>query len=284
MNKTVTDNKIQCLICAHQCLLAERQWGRCKVRTIQNGQLKLITYGKVIAASLDPIEKKPLRQFNPGSKVYTIATPGCTLGCKFCQNWEIALGVDEIDLDQIDDVSPEQVVQTAISAGADGIAFSYTEPVVSFEYTLDVMKQAKQAGLFNVWHTNGYLTQYTILQTLEWLDAACIDLKAATEETYHQLTGGSLLPVITTAREFKQAGIWVEVSTPILAGINDDRETITQLAELIIYNLGLETPWHLMRGHPAWKMSDIPFTAISTMKLAETIARNKGLKFIYPTI
>ncbi len=270
-----------CHVCAHHCRLAPGQIGACGVRQNVEGLLGLTTYGRVVAAALDPIEKKPLRHFQPGSRVYTIATPGCTLACRFCQNWEIALQPRKLNLSAIAYRSPEAVVSDALSLGAQGVGFSYTEPSVSLEYTLDVMASAHEAGLFNVWHTNGFLTVRSAEISAQQLDAACIDLKAAANCTYRQLCGGTLSAVLATARTFQAAGVWVEISTPLLTGQNDSDESISTMAHLIIDTLGPQTPWHLLRGHAAWKMMNLLMTETERLHHAECLARQAGLQHVY---
>jgi len=272
---------LHCRVCAHRCHLAPGQIGACGVRANQDGEMRLLTYGRVVAAALDPIEKKPLRHFRPGSQVYTIATPGCTLACCFCQNWEIALTARRMQLEAIPYRTPEAVVAEALALGADGVGFSYTEPVVSLEFTLDVMRCARASGLFTVWHTNGYMTPHSAAAAAEWLDAACIDLKTPQEAQYRRLTGGQLAPVLETIRAFKQAGIWVEISSPVLAGHTDSGDVVAQLARLILENLGANTPWHLLRGHPSWKMTNIPITSAEALARAERVGRAAGLRRVY---
>jgi len=274
-------NSIKCNVCAHQCAISNNQKGICRVRKNINNEMVLSTYGRIIASSLDPIEKKPLRHFKSGSYVYTVATPGCTLACKFCQNWEIASMVDSINWESVPIISPEQVIQSAIDTKADGVGFSYTEPVTSLEFILEIMKLAHDVDLFNVWHTNGFLTPHVAKMVSKWLDAACVDLKATNDEAYQRISGGKLSPIIETLNIWKRENIWLEISTPILAGFNDDLKEIELFANLIIENVGPETPWHLLRGHPSWMMNDISITTGESLKQIRRVGKDAGLLRVY---
>lgn len=272
---------LTCLVCPHRCRLGPGQVGRCGARVNHRGQMHLLNYGRVLAVSLDPIEIKPLRHFRPGSQVYTIGTPGCTLACRFCQNWELSQTVSGLQFSAVPYLSPQQVVQTALELGAQGLAFSYTEPAAALEYALDVMRLGRSAGLFNAWHTNGFLTPEAVEVVAPWLDAACVDLKAADDATYRRLTGGRLAPVLAAARGLKRAGVWVEMSTPVLEGANDSEQALAEMAHIILETLGAGTPWHLMRGVPAWKMIALPITAAATLKRAADIGREAGLQRVH---
>ena len=272
---------MHCDICPQRCIVSPGEAGSCGTRGNVDGELRLLTYGRVVAASLDPIEKKPLRHFHPGSRVYTYALPGCTLNCRFCQNWEIAHGVPRERFEDIPYQDPARVVEAALSAGGQGVACSYTEPVAGLEYALEVMQLARRAGMFTVWHTNGYMTPPAARAAAPWLDAACIDLKAVDDQKYRRLTGGALAPVLDTARIFKDAGVWLEFSTPILQGVNDSPDDIGRLASLIGDNFGPEAPWHLLRGHPAYRLVDIPITSPQAMDRAAGIGRETGLRRVY---
>ena len=275
-----TDTLI-CQVCPRYCRVAPGQRGYCGTLTNLEGKMYLTTYGRVVTASLDPIEKKPFRHFRPGSKVYTIALPGCTLACRFCRNWELSQTVDQIDLSAIPYQEPQKVVRTALSLGSEGLAFSYSEPAAGLAYVLDTMHLGHEAGLFNIWHTNGYLTPEAVAVIAKWLDAACIDLKLPDDKTYKQLSGGELTPVLSAAKGLQEAGVWVEVSTPLLAGINNSKTQLRMIADLIKEQLGPETPWHINRGVPGWKMSDIPVTPDKDLLEAVKTGREFGIKKVY---
>jgi pyruvate formate lyase activating enzyme len=270
-----------CEICPHRCRLKIDQRGFCGVRENIDGFIHLLAYGRVISTSVDPIEKKPIRHFRPGSKVYTLATPGCTLRCKFCMNWEISQANQWSNFSRIVWRSPREVTQAAIRSGAQGIAFSYTEPGAALEFNLEIMALAHQVNLFNVWHTNGYLSEISLVTLPELLDAVCVDLKAPTEELYKKLTGGSLEPIKASMQYFKKTNVWIEVSTPILAGVNDDPEQISTMADLILQILGPNTPWHLTVGVPGWQMGNLAITSVEKIIEVERIGRTSGLKYIY---
>jgi pyruvate formate lyase activating enzyme len=270
-----------CEICPHRCSLPPGGRGRCRTRIHLAGAVELLTYGRVIASGLDPIEKKPLYHFRPGTRVYTIATPGCTLSCKFCQNAEIACDA-KIELLDEDLSSPQDIVLEAIRLGADGVGFSYTEPGAALEFAFDVMDAAHRSGLYSIWHSNGFLTETAARMSAQKLDAACIDLKMPDEARCQAMTGGSLLPVQRTAKIFQDAGVWVEICTPILASVNDSNQDLESMASWILTVLGPETPWHLLRGHPSWELTEIGLTTTAGLRRAADIARQVGLSHVYP--
>jgi pyruvate formate lyase activating enzyme len=248
---------------------------------LNEGQVILLTWGRIAAEGLEPIEKKPLRQFQPGTQVYTFASPGCTLTCRFCQNWELTCQIDRLDLSALPIRSPQQMVDIACSAGAQGLACSFTEPGVFLEFALQAMQVAHQTGLYTVWHTNGHFSPQAAKQATRHLDAACIDLKGSNQPIYRNLTGGDLAPVLACIKTFREAGVWVEISTPLLPGWNNHPDQIRQMAKLIIEASGPQTPWHLLRGHAAWQMNDLRMPAYSEMEDAAQIAHQAGLESIY---
>ncbi len=277
----LSDRRVRCNLCAHRCLIAEGKRGVCQVRENREGTLYTLVYGRIIAQHVDPIEKKPLHHFYPGSTAYSIATPGCNFRCQWCQNWEISQMVREQHLIMGQPASPEQIVGAARRAGSRSIAYTYTEPTVFFELTYDTARLARKAGIANVYVTNGYMTG-EMLETLHpYLDAANVDLKAFRDETYRKYVGARLQPVLDSLKKMKELGIWVEVTTLVIPGINDDPAELRDAAEFIAQELGPETPWHISRFFPAYRMSDVPPTPITTLQRAREIGQKAGLRYIY---
>lgn len=273
--------KVRCNLCAHHCLIQDGCLGFCRVRQNQGGKLVSLNYGRLIASHTDPIEKKPLYHFLPGSKAYSIATPGCNLRCEWCQNWEISQADCGPTLGIIPDTTPESVVNAALRSRSASIAYTYTEPTIFYEFARDTALLAKEQGLKNLFVTNGMMTTAVIEELALWLDAANVDIKAFTEEAYWKYTGGRLSAVLECCQQLKQRGVWLEVTTLIVPGINDDEAQLTSLTEYIAGKLGQETPWHLSRYFPQYR-SRAAATSLQSLENAEQIGRKAGLKFIYP--
>jgi pyruvate formate lyase activating enzyme len=252
------------------------------VRENQAGKLHTLVYGKVIARHVDPIEKKPLFHFLPGSLSYSIATVGCNFRCKFCQNADIAqMPADQKGLIMGDAVSPEEIVAAAAKAGCRSIAYTYTEPTVFFELAYDTAKIAHGRGIRNVFVTNGYMTGEALEMINPYLDAANVDLKAFAEKYYKDLCGARLKHVRETLKRMKDCGIFVEITTLIVPGLNDDRGELEQLAGFIADDLGPDTPWHISRFHPTYKLDDRSPTPVKTLEAAREIGLQAGLKYVY---
>lgn len=272
-------NTIQCFICPNQCILQERQIGLCKAKQNIKGELYSTTYGQIAARHVDPIEKKPLYHFLPGTKVYSISASGCNFSCKNCQNWEISQKFPweaETVL-----MTPEEVVAEALRTGSQSIAYTYGEPVVFYEFMLDTAKLAQKKGIKNIWVTNGYINPEPLAALLPYLDAANIDLKGFSEEFYQKITGGHLEPVLNTLKMTKEAGVEVEVTNLIIPGENDSEQMIKDLIIWVRDNLGTDTPLHFSRFHPAYKMINTPSTPVETLIKAREMAINLGLKYVY---
>ena len=276
---------IVCQICPHACRLGPGQAGRCRVNANRGGRRELLVYGRVIAAGLDPVEKKPLRHFHPGSLVYTIGLPGCTLGCAFCRNFELSqiapLAACQPGSPAAQPWTAEGVVRAALELGAAGLGFSYSEPGAWLDFALAVMRRGRAAGLYTAWHTNGFLTPRAVEAAAPWLDAVCVDLKFPSRALYARWTGGWLEAVLQAACQFQAAGVWVEVSTPLLAGINDSPAALHRMARLVASRLGASTPWHLGRGVPAWKIASLPVTGGAALEQAAELAHRAGLHNVY---
>ena len=272
---------VRCNLCAHRCLIYEGKKGICQVRQNRQGTLYTLVYGRTISSNVDPVEKKPLYHFHPGSTAYSIATPGCNFRCQWCQNWEISQMPPDRDLVLGHEATPEQVVAAARRAGSRSIAYTYTEPTVFFEYAYDIAQQAHRAEVANIYVTNGFMTGEMLDTFYPLLDAANVDLKAFRDETYRTLIGGRLQPVLDSLKKMKQQDVWVEVTTLVISGINDGLDELRDIAEFIAQELGAETPWHISRFFPTYKLTDVPPTSVETMDKAEEIGRAAGLHYVY---
>ncbi|UCF91514.1 MAG: AmmeMemoRadiSam system radical SAM enzyme [Desulfobacterales bacterium] len=280
--KPLEDKKVKCNLCSHRCLIKEGRRGQCSVRENQDGILKTLVYGKLIARHIDPIEKKPLYHFLPGSLSYSIATVGCNFRCRFCQNADIAqMPSDHQGIIMGDDCAPADVVQAAARGGCQSISYTYTEPTIFFEFAYDTAKLAHERGIRNVFVTNGYMTAEALQMISPYLDAANVDLKAFTEKYYKELCGARLQHVQETLKLMKALGILVEVTTLIVPGLNDDEAEIGKLADFLVAELGVETPWHISRFHPTYKLTDRPATPVKTLATARQIGLQAGLRYVY---
>ena len=275
------DGSVRCNVCAHRCLVRPGRRGICGVRENRDGTLLATAYGNVVAAALDPIEKKPLFHVAPGSTAWSIATPGCPFHCTFCQNWEIAQG-PRLGLDlPTSSTPPESVVRDALARGADAIAYTYVEPTVFLEYALDTGRLARDAGLRNLWITDGYATPEAVGLLAEFVDAANVDLKSFDERFYHRLCGARLAPVLEAIVAMRNAGIWLEITTLVIPGHNDTDDELRSIAAWIAGQLGRETPWHVSRFHPDFRLPDVPATPLATLARAAAIGHDAGLAHVY---
>ena len=270
---------VQCFLCPNQCILSHEQIGLCRARKNIDGQLYTINYGKAASLNVDPIEKKPLFHFLPASKTFSMAAPGCSLRCIFCQNWQIAQ-VFPWQIETID-LSPEQIVEQALQSGAQSIAFTYSEPVAFFEYMLDTAKLAQQKGLKTVVITSAYINPEPLKELCQYVDAIKVDLKGFNEEFYIKMTGGHLEPILRNLKIIKEQGIWLEIVNLLIPGENDDPIVIRQMAKWIKENLGEEVPLHFSRFHPDFKLMNLPPTPLETIIQAREIALEEGLKYVY---
>ena len=256
--------------------------GICCVRENQGGILKTLVYGRLIASHLDPIEKKPFFHFLPGSLSYSIATAGCNFSCLFCQNSEISqLPAKRNGTIPGTLCSPESVVEQALLSGSRSIAYTYTEPTVFFEFALDVAKLAHEKGLHNIFVTNGYMTSEALEKIRPYLDAANVDLKAFTDRFYREACGARLEPVKNTLVWMKSMGIHLEITTLLIPGMNDDPNELSALAGFICSDLGADTPWHISRFHPTYKLTDRPPTPLKSLQAAREIGIRSGLRYVY---
>ncbi len=277
----IEDGKVRCLLCEHRCLIRPGQKGLCKVRENRGGELVSLSYGRLIASHVDPIEKKPLYHFLPGSSSYSIASPGCNFRCQWCQNADISQISSTNEPDRPRFVPPERVVEGAIATGCQSISYTYTEPSLSVEYNLDVSRQAHDEGLKNIYVTNGYMTPEMLELTIPTLDAANVDIKAFDEEVHKRYTGGHLQPVLDSCMALLKAGIWLEVTTLLVPGVNDDETQLQGLAEFIAKKLSPDVPWHISRYFPQPQFRQIPATPPERIYHAMDVGRKEGLRYVY---
>jgi len=278
------DERVQCYLCAHRCRIAEAKRGVCYVRENRDGTLYTLVYGRTVSQHVDPIEKKPLAHFYPGTRAYSIATVGCNFRCEWCQNASISQMPRERHFIMGEEASPEEIVVAAKETGCRSIAYTYTEPTIFFEYAYDTAKLAHQEDIANVFVTNGFMTSGPgeMLDTFDpYLDAANVDLKAFRDETYRQFVGARLQPVLDSLKKMKELGVWLEVTTLIVPGINDDEEELRDAAQFVADELGPETPWHISRFYPGYQMTDRQPTPITTLERALEIGKEEGLRYIY---
>lgn len=272
--------KAHCYLCSHHCKILPGQFGICGVRQNVEGKLYTLVYGDVIASHIDPIEKKPLYHFLPGTTSYSIATIGCNFKCSFCQNWEISQLSKRDSNVSGSEVKPADIIRDAKLAGSKSISYTYTEPTIFFEYAYDVAKLAKKQGLYNNFVTNGYMSIEALEAIKPYLDSANVDLKGFSEEFYQKFCRAHLEPVLESIRAMKKLGIWVEITTLIIPGQNDSEKELKGIAEFIV-NVGKEIPWHISRFHPDYKYLESLPTPVETLKKAKAIGEKAGLRYIY---
>jgi len=274
------DGRIQCDVCPRDCKLHEGQRGLCFVRKCENDQIVLTTYGRSSGFCVDPIEKKPLNHFLPGSSVFSFGTAGCNLTCKFCQNWDISKSREWDRL--CDEASPEAIAEATRNAGCASVAFTYNDPVIFLEYAVDTAKACHALGLKTVAVTAGYIHPEARREFFAHMDAANVDLKGFSEAFYHDLCTGHLQPVLDTLKYLvHETGCWTEITTLLIPGQNDSDAELQELAEWVCKELGPDVPLHFSAFHPDWKMLDIPATPASTLSRARDIASKAGLHHVY---
>ena len=276
------DKKLaHCYLCSHHCKIANHKFGFCGVRENKEGVLYTHAYGNVVAANVDPIEKKPLYHFLPGSKSFSVAAAGCNFRCGFCQNWEISqfFSGGGIELSQ-EEFLPSEIAREAVSNGCKSVAYTYTEPTIFFEYAYETARLARENGLYNIFVTNGYMTKECIAMIRPYLDAANIDLKFFNDASYRKNCAGRLKPVMDSIRLMKELGIWVEVTTLVIPGQNDSEEELGGIAGFIA-GIDKSMPWHISRFHPDYKFRKYGLTPDETLERARACGLKAGLDFIY---
>ncbi|MBU1193692.1 MAG: AmmeMemoRadiSam system radical SAM enzyme [Proteobacteria bacterium] len=273
---------VRCGICHHFCIIKEGRKGICAVRENNGGALVSLVYDKLVAAGIDPIEKKPLFHLKPGSYSYSIAAPGCNFACRFCQNANIAQMSGEKN-SRIPGarVQPETIVANAQESGCKSISYTYTEPTVFFELALETARLARKNGLLNVFVTNGFMSSDVLDMISPYLDAANVDLKAFDDQFYQTYCHARLEPVKANLKLMKQMGILLEITTLLIPGLNDTPEELAASARFIAGELGPETPWHISRFHPTHKMTDRPVTPLASLETAYAIGKDAGLRYVY---
>jgi pyruvate formate lyase activating enzyme len=279
--KKLPDGKVECYLCAHRCKIADSKLGICGVRQNHEGVLYTLVYGKVIAGHVDPIEKKPIFHMLPGSRSYSIATPGCNFKCGFCQNWTISQMTKgserKIDGRQS---TPSEIVRAALEYKCRSISYTYTEPTIFFEFAYDVCKLAREKGLRNVFVTNGYMTEECLDAIAPYLDAANVDLKGFSDRYYHDICGARLQPVLDSIKKMRSLGIWVEVTTLVVPTLNDSVDGLEKIVQFI-RDTGVEIPWHISRFHPEYKMTGLSSTPAGILRTARNIGKKAGLRYVY---
>ena len=277
--KKLEEDRVECEICPRECKVAPKERGYCGVRENEGGVYKTLVYGRVCSANVDPIEKKPLSHFLPGTRALSIATAGCNVECKFCQNWEIS----QFRPEQIRDMNlqPEALVSEARTRKIESIAFTYSEPVVFYEYAHDTAKLAKEKGVASVMISNGYIKEKPMAQLCDHLSAVKIDLKAFTEKFYKETCSGKLQPVLETLKLLKKKGMWFEIVVLIIPTLNDSEDEIYEMCSWIFGELGPDVPIHFSRFHPTYKIKNLPPTPISTLTRARETAIRAGLNYAY---
>jgi len=286
--KTLPNNQIQCLACNNYCIIPNGKTGLCGVRQNNHGELKLLVDNKAAAVNLDPIEKKPLFHFLPGATAFSLGTFGCNFACEFCQNWDISQKFKnqkskikiENDVWYGEDWKPEKIVNYCQENKIPVIAYTYNEPTVWTEYALATMKLAKKAKIENVWVSNGYMSKETLELIAPYLDAINVDLKSFREDFYQRIIHAHLEPVKENIRKIWQMGIWEEITTLIIPGLNDSEEELKDLAEFLV-KISPDLPWHISAFYPAYKMLDTPSTPQKTLIKAYNIGKKAGLKYVY---
>ncbi len=274
------DDQVRCGLCRFRCLIGNGARGICAVRENRDGVLYSLVYGRLCAEHVDPIEKKPLFHVMPGSRTYSIATQGCNFHCRHCQNYSISQVERNAPIRGIDR-TPQEIVQRAIDNDCCSISYTYTEPTIFFEFAYDTARLAHAAGLKNIFVTNGYISREALATIAPYLDAANIDLKGFSDEFYRDFVHARLSEVLDSIIEYRKHGIWTELTTLIIPGLNDSDSELQGLAKFIVANLGGDTPWHVTQFYPTYKLTDRPRTPVDILRKAREIGRAAGINYVY---
>jgi pyruvate formate lyase activating enzyme len=277
--KKIDKTTVRCLLCPHECLLGDGQRSFCRVREPKNGKLYTLVYALPCSLHADPIEKKPIYHMFPGSKSFSIATAGCNLRCKFCQNWQISQEYPENTANK--HLPCEDVVTLAKKNKCRSIAYTYSEPNVFYEYMSDTAEIAKRADIKNIWVTGGFINPRPLAALCKVIDAANIDLKGFSDKYLTEICQERLEPLLTAIKLTKDSGVWVEITNLVVPTLNDDRSMIREMCAWIKENLGADTPLHFSRFWPMYKLKNLPPTPLETLKAAREIAQNEGLNYVY---
>ena len=275
------DQSVRCRLCGHECLIAPDKMGVCRVRQNVGGKLVSLNYNALVAINVDPIEKKPLFHFLPGTLSLSVAAAGCNFQCEFCQNWHISQAPRTGRIVGAQATAPADLVKAAQAHHCASISYTYTEPTIFFELAYDTAKLASETGVRNCFVSNGYMTPQAVQTIAPYLDAINVDLKAFRDETYRKVMKARLAPVLTCLKELVAAGIWVEVTTLVVPGMNDTDEELGDIAGFIARELGPDVPWHVSRFHGDYQMTDAAATPMETLTRALEIGRAAGLKYLY---
>lgn len=275
------DHKVSCFLCRHHCLIPDGKRGICCVRENRSGVLYTLVYGNPCSWHIDPIEKKPLFHFYPGSKAFSIATVGCNFRCLHCQNHEISQLPRDYDTITGEQMSPDQVVARVASNRCRSISYTYTEPTIFYEYAFDIARRARDQGICNSFVTNGYIEERPLEAIAPYLDAANIDLKSISRAFYKKVCGAEVQGVLASIRKYKRLGIWIELTTLVIPGHNDTDEEFGAIAGFIRDEAGVETPWHVSAFYPTYKLIDSHRTPPTTLQRARQIGVDAGLRYVY---
>ncbi|OOZ42152.1 AmmeMemoRadiSam system radical SAM enzyme [Solemya pervernicosa gill symbiont] len=274
------DGRVQCDLCPRYCKLRDGQRGLCFVRANRSDEIVLTSYGRSSGFCIDPIEKKPLNHFLPGTPVLSFGTAGCNLACKFCQNWDMSKSREMDTL--MDQASPEKIARVAREMGCRSVAYTYNDPVIFMEYAIDIARACRAQGIKSVAVTAGYICDEPRREFFSYMDAANVDLKAFSDEFYLKLCGGQLDPVLETLKYLRhETDVWTEITTLLIPGENDSESELEAMSRWVVDNLGADTPWHFSAFHPDWKMMDHPPTPPVTLSRAREIAMSAGLHHVY---
>lgn len=272
--------RVRCGLCRFRCLIGNGERGICSVRENREGVLYSLNYGRLCAEHVDPIEKKPLFHVMPGSRSYSIASVGCNFRCRHCQNYTISQ-VERNAPIRGEQATPREVVQRALDSDCGSISYTYTEPTIFFEFAFETARLARQAGLKNIFVTNGYISREALEEIAPFLDAANIDLKGFSEEFYRDIVHARLTEVLESIVEYRRLGIWIELTTLIIPGLNDSDAELREIAGFIANKLGPDTPWHVSQFYPTYRLTDRPRTPVSTLRKAREIGLAAGLRYVY---
>ncbi|MDR4508257.1 MAG: AmmeMemoRadiSam system radical SAM enzyme [Candidatus Brocadiaceae bacterium] len=274
------NNTVRCYLCRHHCIIGDGKKGICRVRENIGGILYSLVYGKLITENIDPIEKKPFYHFLPGTTSFSVATVGCNFKCLNCQNSDISQLPRDHEQIIGKNVSPEKIIEDALASNCESIAYTYTEPTIFFEYAYDIARIALANSIRNVFVTNGYITREALTVMQPYLHAANVDLKSFSQHTYKKLCGAQLEQVLDCIHTYKELGIWLEITTLIIPGVNDSESELMQIAKFI-KNVGPEIPWHVSRFYPRYRQTGTSPTPVKTLKMAREIGLEAGLRYVY---
>lgn len=281
--KKIREKRVKCLNCAHYCSLSPGQRGICGVRENKNGKLYALNYNKAIAVNIDPIEKKPLFHFLPGSHSLSVAAVGCNLACQNCQNYDISQEIKKKKEITGQNISPSEIVKIALKNNLPSISYTYTDPSAFSEYALDIMKLSKKAGLKNNWISNGYWSKELFETIVPYLDAINIDIKSCSQKFYQNICQAKLEPILDNLKNLSKTKVWIEITTLVIPYLNDDDSDFKKIADFIKKELGPKTPWHVSQfcAKISWKLQYLPDTSLTTLKKAYQIGKKAGLKYVY---